>query len=153
MRLPPPRLEDFKQDIELSSEQRLAVLRWAAQWAGHPAYPVRELLPELAARFAGAIGRRDGSLAETILRVAGHHIASERDLNSLLRVAPAFPYAMLRIVEGPYEKCEAARSRAGKVIRSKNAVSLPLDDCDALHCSCWWAFFTQYQMDRGEIAP
>lgn len=151
MRLPPPRLDDFKQDVELTAEQCLAVLKWAAQWAGHSTYPVRDLLPELDAIFRGAIGRRDKSPAYEILRVAYAHIASERSLNSLLRNNRAFPYAQLRLMESPGHGCAAARAMSDRVIRSNNCCSLPLSNCETIFCSCRWTFFTQGQVDRGEV--
>lgn len=150
MRLPSPRIENFRQEVELTDEQRLAVLKWAAQWAGFPAYPVRELLPELEAGFQGNVGRRDGSPAEKILRVAGHHIAAERTMNGWLRTRPAFPYSTLRKADG-YPCCTASQARLNRVIRTKNIESLPLDDCDQVHCPCWWTAFTQGQVDRGEV--
>ncbi len=45
------------------------------------------------------------------------------------------------------DHCEAARKLKGKRLLSKSAPSLPLPECEAADCQCWYEHFADRRLD------
>lgn len=142
----PPELRGLTDPRSATDDQKLMVLRWAADWCSYTGTVSETWLYGLNNTLVGIREkgvRTDEFLEEKrVLGMAARALYLEAGRNRSARAAAAFPWRQVRL--GPCDlddaderPCAAAQELEGKLIPHADTPFLPLPGCDARVCRCW----------------